>query len=158
MRCSPAKAGLHLVRGLGGARILPTGLALLAACGGQAEVQPDAQPGPSVSVVGDTAFLELPVGRSADNGEITVTFEGVSEDSRCPRGVQCVWEGNGAIRLTLTGGDETQLVILNSALNPRQTSFGPYLIGFRDLTPYRVSGEPFDTREYAAHIAIIDTR
>lgn len=142
--------------------ILPTALALLAACGGQSEVQPDErpgeQPGPSVSVVGDTAFLELPVGRSADNGEISVTFEGVSEDSRCPGGVQCVWEGNGAIRLTLTGGDETELVILNSALNPRQVSFGPYLIAFRDLTPYPVSGEPFDPVEYAAHITIVDTR
>ena len=133
---------------------LLSALALLAACGGQADVQP----GPSVSVVGDTAFLDLPVGRSADNGEIAVTFEAVSEDSRCPRDVQCVWAGNGAIHLTLTGGDETQVVILNSTLNPRQASFGPYTVEFRDLTPYPVSGEPFDRGEYAAHIAIVDTR
>jgi hypothetical protein len=111
-----------------------------------------------VSIVGDTAFLELPVGRSADNGEISVTFDGVSEDSRCPTDVECVWAGNGAIRLTLTGGDETEVVILNSTLNPREASFGPYSIGFRDLTPYPVSGEPLDPGEYAAHVAIVDTR
>lgn len=138
--------------------ILPTALALLAACGGPSDVLPDAQPGPSVSVVGDTAFLELPLGRSADNGEISVTFDAVTEDSRCPADVQCVWEGNGAIRLTLTGADETEVVILNSTLDPRQASFGPYTIGFRDLTPYPVSDEPTDRGEYVARIAIVDTR
>jgi hypothetical protein len=111
-----------------------------------------------VSIVGDTAFLELPLGRSADNGEISVAFDGVSEDSRCPRDVQCVWAGNGAIRLTLTGGDESEVVILNSTLDPHQVSFGPYSIGFRDLTPYPISRDPVDRGEYVAHIAIVDTR
>ena len=138
--------------------ILRTAIALLAGCAGQSDVQPEAQPDPSVSVVGDTAFLELPLGRSADNGEISVTFDAVSEDSRCPREVQCVWAGNGAIRLTLTGGDETEVVILNSTLEPREATFGPYTVGFRDLTPYPVSGESFDRAEYAARIAIVDTR
>jgi hypothetical protein len=134
--------------------MLPTALVLVAACGDQA----DAPPAPSVSVVGDTAFLQLPVGRSADNGELSVAFDGVSEDSRCPVGVQCARPGNGAVRLTLTGGGETRMVILNSTLNPRRASFGPFTIGFLDLTPYPVSGEPFDREEYAAHLSIVDTR
>jgi hypothetical protein len=138
--------------------ILSTTVALLSGCRGQPEVQSDTRPGPSVSVVGDTAFLELPMGRSADNGEITVTFDAVSEDSRCPSDVQCVWAGNGAIRLTLEGGDETEVVILNSTLTPRQASFGPYTIGFRDLTPYPVSGEAVDREDYTAHITIVDAR
>lgn len=137
--------------------ISPTVLALLAACGDGAGVQAGA-PGPSVSFAGDTAFVELPLGSSADNGELSITFDGVSEDSRCPADVQCVWAGNGAIRLTLTGGGESEVVILNSNLNPRQASFGPYTVGFRNLTPYPVSGASFEPEEYAAHIAIVDTR
>ena len=129
-------------------------LTILAACGDPV----DQPPSPSVSVVGDTAFVQLPVGRSADNGELSVTFEGVSEDSRCPQGAQCIRPGNGAIRLTLTGGGETRMVILNSTLTPRLAAFGPYTIGFRGLTPYPVAGQEFDRDEYSARIAIVDTR
>lgn len=118
----------------------------------------DTQATPNVTVVGDTAFIELPVGRPANNGELSITFDGISEDSRCPTDVQCVWAGNASIRLTLSSGDRTELAILNSTLAPQETSFVGYTIGFRDLTPYPVSTEPLDPAEYVALIAVIDTR
>lgn len=130
-------------------------LPLVAACVSPSDDGAEAQAGPSVSMVGDTAFLELPVGRSANNGEITVTFDGVSEDSRCPGDVQCVWAGNGAIRLTLEGGDESEVVIVNSTLQPRQVSFFGYVIGFRDLTPYPATNEPSDPSAYVATISVV---
>jgi ABC-type glycerol-3-phosphate transport system substrate-binding protein len=128
---------------------------LLAACGPQAEAPTDTKPAPTVSMVGDTAILELPVGKSANNGDITVTFDGVSEDSRCPEDVQCVWAGNGAIRLTLEGGDEMEVVIVNSTLQPREVSFFGYVIGFRDLTPYPATTEPSDPGAYVATISVV---
>ena len=30
-----------------------------------------------------------------------ITFEGVSDDSRCPRGAQCVWAGDATVAVTL---------------------------------------------------------
>lgn len=132
--------------------------AALTACGPSTDLQPDAGPTPSVTMVGDTAFLELPVGRSADNGEISVTFEAVTEDSRCPRGVQCVWEGNASVRLTLESGDETEVVILGSALEPRQALFAGYTLGLRELTPHPVSEQPIERAAYVARIAIVDGR
>jgi len=136
-------------------RTLLVPLALLTACGTGADTRPDTRPSPSVTVVGDTAFLELPVGRSADNGEITVAFDAVTEDSRCPGDVQCLWAGNAGIRLALTGGDEAEVVIVNSTLDPRQVSFAGYTIGYRDLRPYPVSDQPTDRGEYVATIAVI---
>lgn len=130
-------------------------LPLLAACGLPPDGGAEAQESPSVSMVGDTAFLELPVGRSANNGDITVTFDGVSEDSRCPGDVQCVWAGNGAIRLTLEGGDEMEVVILNSTLQPQAVSFFGYVVGFRDLTPYPATTEPADPGAYVATISVV---
>ena len=109
-------------------------------------------------MVGDTTFLELPLGRSADNGEISVTFEAVTEDSRCPRGVQCVWQGNASVRLALESGDETEVVILGTALEPRRASFAGYTLGLRDLAPYPVSEQPIERASYVARIAIVDTR
>lgn len=36
--------------------------------------------------------------------DLRVTFEGVTSDSRCPRGVTCVWSGDAAVALTIEGG------------------------------------------------------
>lgn len=141
---------------------IPMGaLALLIACGnqdGRTESPTDAQPDPSVEIVGDTAFLELPLGRSADNGELQVAFDAVTEDSRCPADVQCVWEGNASIRLTLSFGNETEVAVLSSTLNPRQAAFFGYTVAFRDLTPHPVSQQPTDRSAYVATIAVVDTR
>jgi hypothetical protein len=132
--------------------------AALAACGGSTDRQADGGPTPTVTMVGDTALLELPVGRSADNGEISVTFDAVTEDSRCPRGVQCVWQGNASVRLTLESGDDVQVVILGSALEPRQASFAGYTVGLRGLAPDPASDGPLDGAPYVARIAVVDAR
>lgn len=139
--------------------------ALLLACGTQGvpsgtetDEPADAGPSPTVTLVGDTAFLELPLGRSADNGELRVAFDAVTEDSRCPSDVQCVWAGNAGIRLTVSIGNDTEVAIVNSTLNPQQAAFFGYSIGFRELTPYPVAQVPTDRDSYVATISIVDTR
>ncbi|MFI6318641.1 hypothetical protein ACIBG8_14025 [Nonomuraea sp. NPDC050556] len=46
--------------------------------------------------VGDTARLADP--------EYAVTLTGVGQDSRCPEGVQCVWEGDAVVTVRITAG------------------------------------------------------
>jgi len=140
-------------------RTLIAALAVLAACGVQAETDgTDGAPSPSVTMVGDTAVLELPVGRSANNGEFEITFDAVTEDSRCPSDVQCVWAGNSGIRLTLDSGDDSQVSIINSTLTPHSAAFMGYVITFRDLIPHPTSEAPIDRAAYVARIGIVDTR
>lgn len=138
------------------------GIALVVACSSSPETRSDppadTQPEPSLTMVGDTAFLALPLGRSADNGEISVSFDAVTEDSRCPSGVQCVWAGNAGIRLTLESADRTQVSILNSTLDPKQVSFAGYAVGYRDLTPYPAAAEPHGPDAYVATIAVVNPR
>jgi len=137
-------------------------VALLAACGPQASSQSrepeDAGPSPRVTFVGDTAFLELPIGRTADNGELRVTFDAVTEDSRCPSGVQCVWAGNASLRLTLATANETDVAIVNSTTTPHMAAFEGFVLGYRDLTPYPVSTVPTDRATYVATIWVVDSR
>jgi hypothetical protein len=139
-----------------------TTAALLVACGPQASSRgrepADAGPEPRVTVVGDTAFLELPIGRTADNGELRVTLDGVFEDSRCPSGVQCVWAGNASLRLTLATADESEVVVVNSTTTPHMAAFEGFVLGFRDLVPYPSSTEPLDRAAYVATIWVVDTR
>ena len=53
----------------------------------------------------DKAFQKVPLdevftlshgGRAKVDDRFTLTFDSVAEDSRCPTGTQCLWEGNGA--------------------------------------------------------------
>jgi hypothetical protein len=131
---------------------------LLVGCGPQPDSRTDAQPTPNVTMVGDTVLLELPLGRSADNGEISVSFDAVTEDSRCPRNVQCVRAGNASVHLTLESGDDAEVVVLSSALEPRRVDFAGYRIDLRDLAPYPDPEEPPARDAYVARIAIVDTR
>ena len=45
--------------------------------------------------------FELPVGQSATIGDelLTVSFQSVTADSRCPIGVLCIWAGEGVVAL-----------------------------------------------------------
>ena len=45
--------------------------------------------------------FELSVAKTQDVGDgLRVTFNGVSEDSRCPTDAVCVWAGNAALQVT----------------------------------------------------------
>lgn len=133
---------------------LVASLALLAACGAQSELQT----APSSSVVGDTTLLTLPVGTSASAGEITVGFNSVAEDSRCPTGVQCVWEGDAEVVLTLGGPAGIESVRLHTTLDPRVVDFGGYEVELRAVAPYPVDGEAIEPDDYVVQLAVVDTR
>ncbi|RMF03037.1 MAG: hypothetical protein D6772_02670 [Bacteroidetes bacterium] len=79
----------------------------------------------------------LPVGPTyqAESADLQVGELVVIEDSRCPRGTTCVWEGQAvvqlmvnkqALRLTLQAGDPTLAV----------KTLGPYRFEAQKLEPY----------------------
>jgi hypothetical protein len=73
----------------------------LAACASQAPT--DETPASSVEVPFGSEF-ELQVGQERQAGKygpLMVRFDSVSQDSRCPQGVQCVWAGNAAVKLSV---------------------------------------------------------
>jgi hypothetical protein len=58
--------------------------------------------------------IELRVGESARLGssDLTVVFEKVDSDGRCPKGVQCVWEGDAVVRLSIGAPKQTRTTVL----------------------------------------------
>lgn len=135
-------------------RILSAYIVLLAACGTGDPGPTDTGAEPTVSMVADTAFLVLPVGRTAHNGDFSIRFEAVTEDSRCPSDVECVWEGNAGVRLTLSSNDDSGLVLLNTALEPQAVRFAGRIVALRDLSPYPASETPIDHDAYVATISV----
>jgi hypothetical protein len=74
--------------------------------------------------------------------QMNVTFKGVSEDSRCPEGVNCIWAGAALAQVEVMG-TSTRPTILNLASidfpgrNYRQSAeFNGYIITLQDVAPY----------------------
>jgi hypothetical protein len=61
----------------------------------------------------------------------------VQEDSRCPEGGQCIWEGNGKIELKLQQQDQPSVLVqLNTTREPRETVYQGYRIQLVSLNSY----------------------
>lgn len=87
-----------------------------------------------------------------------VFFEGVTEDSRCPTGVQCPWEGNAAVRLELSSQIAEfapQPRILNTTVEPHTTDFLGLTIRLVEVMPYpNAAGPPIDPASYTVRLIV----
>ena len=73
---------------------------------------------------------------------LEVTFEAVVEDSRCPAGVSCVWEGDAVVRIRIDGaGVKPSIHTLHT--NER----GTREIGHRDMRIHLISLTPLPTAD-----------
>ncbi len=66
-----------------------------------------AQETPSPSVQSPTIGIKLALGKSIQLDDVTITFEKVLEDSRCPKDVQCVWAGQIKVQLKIEEKNRT---------------------------------------------------
>lgn len=69
-----------------------------------------------------SAPVVLALGNSASVGPgLSISFDGV-EDSRCPIGINCIWEGALLYKLTLHGGADEPFILTDSHRMPGVTS------------------------------------
>ncbi|AFY62010.1 hypothetical protein [Synechococcus sp. PCC 6312] len=75
---------------------------------------------------------------SLNSGQLKITFVGVVQDSRCPRGAQCVWAGQAVINLKLQDATQPMTPVNLTLDNEPQAmpEFPGYKINFSNLTPY----------------------
>ena len=111
-----------------------------------------------------TAHLDkeftLKIGQSAylKKEDLTITLESVGDDSRCPRGVSCVWAGNATVVLKVRRSEREPISLnLNTNLEPKVTKYSFYEIGFAGLSPYPSSDSPISKRDYEASVVVRKT-
>jgi hypothetical protein len=104
--------------------------------------------------------IVLKVGESAELRDKTLTLEleSVSNDSRCPVDVQCVWEGDAEIRLCVKGGDQKEETY-ELHTSPRQgkssvVERGAWSIKLTNLAPAPHSGRKIDPADYVATFTV----
>jgi len=121
-----------------------------------------AQPGASSGVIPSEQVqpnrqFDLNSGQEAkvQGTPIAVRFQSVSEDSRCPSDVVCVWAGNAVVRLSITSTDASSIdALLNTTLDPKNVTYSGYTIRLIDLKPVPKSGTKIVDADYVATIEV----
>ena len=101
--------------------------------------------------------FSLPIGKTAavSGSSTRITFREVSEDSRCPTSVVCVWQGAARIEVALSrNGAAGATAILSLTPPNNEARVGDLVVRFVGLAPYPVGPGPAP-REYVAELAIV---
>lgn len=98
---------------------------------------------PVILGIGQKASLE-------DGKEIQMIR--VSEDSRCPKGTQCMWAGQAGVEVKI--GDQVQILILPGGGKSQPASFGDLKVSVEDVSPYPEAGVELDPTQYKATLVI----
>jgi hypothetical protein len=157
----------YLRRRIGGFRLMPVpGLLLsitvaLAACHGGTMVDPDpvskpAENGPNSSAGESSAVLELRFDQTTTYQDLELRWLHV-HDSRCPIGVNCVWEGEVTATLEVDRGEEDSVQVeltLHVGSEPeRATAFG-YELELQSVDPHPKRGITPERSDYVAKVEV----
>lgn len=99
--------------------------------------------------------LKLKIGESGKSKPLEIEFHSVVEDSRCPKGVTCMWAGNAKVLLKVKkNGAKPVDVELNTNSNPRTASYLGYELTLKELRPYPESGETIKPSDYEVILTV----
>jgi hypothetical protein len=86
---------------------------------------------------------------------LRIEFVSVVEDSRCPTGTTCIWEGNAKVRLKVSAdGKEPAEFELGTNLEPRRAGYHGYEIVLERLTPHPAVDEKIEAASYVASLIV----
>jgi hypothetical protein len=101
--------------------------------------------------------FEIAVGQEAkvQGTRVVIRFRGVTNDSRCPSDVQCVWAGNAVAAFGLSG-DGAADAALNTTLDPKSIRYAGYTITLLAMKPVPKSGSAIPALEYVATVRVAE--
>ncbi|MCH8825828.1 MAG: hypothetical protein IIB16_02635 [Chloroflexi bacterium] len=104
--------------------------------------------------------VEIPIGagREIDNGQLVLKFQEVTEDSRCPANVVCVWAGQAKVQIAVSyeGQDPAlrELVLDSTGASNNSISLGDYQVQLVALNPYPGTPAGIDPSDYVATFSV----
>lgn len=102
--------------------------------------------------------LELKVNAASrlSDENLSVRLEGVTQDSRCPVDVQCVWAGDAAVELTLEkppAAADTRILHTSDRFG-RQADYEGLVIRLLDLKPQPREGKTIAPEDYRVTLVV----
>lgn len=98
--------------------------------------------------VGESALLEVEA--------LRIGFQAVPTDSRCPKGENCIWEGDAIVRVWVQRGSgaKEERELHTSEREPGAADFESWTIRLVALDPYPVSGRTIRQADYIATLRV----
>jgi hypothetical protein len=134
-------------------------IAMFAGCGGGSRKDDDVHKRDALRVQTAQIF-NLNIGQIAwiESEDLYIEFIDITEDSRCPVGVICVWEGQATALLGFYKDDKThaEYSVTSRAGHPELavTEFDNYVISLEKLLPKKIAGETIELSEYVIKLKI----
>jgi hypothetical protein len=86
-----------------------------------------------------------------------ICLDSILNDSRCPSGVVCVWEGDAEVGFIIEKANEIKHFRLHTQGNfQRDTTINGLKISLQSLIPYPADGSEIDQKDYSAEIIVSD--
>ena len=103
----------------------------------------------------DTLTLKFGKQAKAHHSRLKIRFVEVSEDSRCPAGVACVWAGNARVKFEVTSrGGATKTFEANTGVGPKGDQFDGWAIELVSLTPLPTTKGKPEPKRYTATFTV----
>jgi len=130
---------------------LITALIAIAACAPEIDA--------NIFTLGDSFSLAVGQSASIDGEDFVIKFIDIVADSRCPLGVECIWQGEVACLVEIThSGTGQQRVLTYPGLTqePSEVQFGSYQFTF-SVEPYPEAGKEIKKGEYRLNLLVTKT-
>ena len=102
----------------------------------------------------ETFTLNVGKQKTAKKSRLKIKFLGVTEDSRCPVGVNCIWAGNAKVKVRIVGARSTKVFEFNTNSGPKGDIFEGWSIVVDSLTPEPHANKPINPKSYKAKFTI----
>jgi hypothetical protein len=92
--------------------------------------------------------------RSVGGTDISIKFEAVTGDNRCPGDATCILGGSATVRIQVHGPrTASQRYDLNTG-DMRPIQHGAFTVELLEVAPYPFSSRPFDPSEYRVTLRV----
>ncbi len=83
-------------------------------------------------------IITLKIGESIElNGEsLTIAFDKIVDDSRCPNGVDCIWEGQAEVALLMNKTKEILVIMRAGQEDLAKDTLNNIVVTLLDVKPY----------------------
>lgn len=144
---TPVKANKKLKhRGKMTAKVL---FLLLASLGGASQ-DPSASTG---APLGEEFRMKIGQRVTIKGQKLSIKFSAVRDESRCPTGVQCVWEGNAVVVVEVSKKKKNVVQAMlntNASIKPNHLEYRGYTIKLAGLNPHPKADQRIDPTDYEA--------
>lgn len=105
--------------------------------------------------LGDTVELQQSIIYQPTGSDLSILFDSIVNDSRCPSNVQCITMGNAKAAITIYRKDQEANVTLNTHPDNQQVirkdGFNIQLI---DVLPYPATSDPIPPKDYTIRMVV----